>query len=302
MSSGLKPKIEKKLPKKRGRKPKPKPENPIPKVLKKRGRKPKPKPENPVPKVLKKRGRKPKYKTYGYNKDTKSSFNLQDDNIIIHLPIKNIQNVNEIKDLLEYNPSINEPQPFVDLNENYTFLPKENIKPKPDIMSVNDMMINTLSDIEKQRDNDIDDIETFNEQKSVTKCLIQFDETKEWPISTNVSCWWCTYNFNNIPCGLPINKHKNKYNVLGIFCSPECAAAYNFDSKDNYMWERYALLNTVYSKDSSKDSNKIKLAPPREILKKFGGHITINQFRNSGNKDYNYKLIIPPIKSIIPSI
>ena len=298
MSSSVELDVKKKVPKKRGRKPKPKPENPVPRVLKKRGRKPKPKPENPIPRVLKKRGRKPKYKTYGYNKDTKSSFNIQDDNIIIHLPIKNIQNVNEIKDLLEYNPLINEPQPFVDLNETYTFLPKENTKDNISNTCDQNIKISTLAGIEKQRHNDIDDIETFKEQKSVIKCLIQFDETEEWPVSTNISCWWCTYNFNNIPCGLPTNINKDKYNVLGIFCSPQCAAAYNFDSKDNNIWERYALLNTIYSKDS----NKIKLAPPREILKKFGGHITINQFRNNGNKDHNYKLIIPPLKSIIPSI
>ena len=290
--------VPKKVPKKRGRKPKPKPENPVPRVLKKRGRKPKPKPENPVPKVLKKRGRKPKYKTYGYNKDKKSTFNIQDDNIIIHLPIKDIENVDEIKSLLEYNPLINEPQPFEDLNKTYTFLPTEEPKKKSSVNSYKNADTKTLSDIEKQRDDDIDDIETFKEQKSVTKCLIQFDETKEWPISTNISCWWCTYNFNNTPCGLPTHIDKKSCNVLGIFCSPECAAAYNFDSKDSCIWERYALLNTLYSQKS----NKIKLAPPREILKKFGGHITINQFRNNRKSDYNYKLIIPPLKSIVPSI
>lgn len=291
---------EKKIPKKRGRKPKPKPENHIPKIPKKRGRKPKPKPENPVPRVLKKRGRKPKYKTYGYNKEKEATFNLQDDNIIIHLPIKDIKNVDEIKNLLEYNPSINEPKPFEDLNETYTFLLKENIdESEESIVSKNiTETVKSLSDIEKQRDIDIDDIETFKEKKSVAKCLIQFDETKEWPISTNISCWWCTYNFDNIPCGLPTSIHNDKYNVLGIFCSPECSAAYNFDSKDSHIWERYALLNTLYAKDT----NKINLAPPREILKKFGGHITIGQFRNNKNSDYNYKLIIPPLKSIVPSI
>ena len=291
-------KVPKKAPKKVPEKvPKKVPE----KVPKKRGRKPKPKPENPVPKVLKKRGRKPKYKTYGYNKDSKdnkSSFNIQDDNIIIHLPIKDIENVDEIKNLLEYNPLINEPQPFEDLNETYTFLKTKKTDEPISIKPYKQGNTKSLIDIEKQRDEDIDDIETFNEQRSVTKCLIQFNETKEWPISTDISCWWCTYNFTNVPCGLPTNMEEDSCDVLGIFCSPECAAAYNFDSKDSCIWERYALLNTLYDKKSK----KVKLAPPREILKKFGGHITISQFRNNGNSDYNYKLIVPPLKSIIPSI
>lgn len=298
VSEVKKEKVPKKIPKKRGRKPKPKPLNPEPKVKKKRGRKPKPKPLNPEPKVLKKRGRKPKYKTYGYNKDKKSSFNIQDDNIIIHLPIKDIENVDEIKNLLEYNPLINEPQPFEDLNKTYTFLPAEKEKEVSSLKSYKKEPIKSLIDIEKQRDDDIDDIETFTEQKSVTKCLIQFDETKQWPKTTNISCWWCTYNFKNTPCGLPTSMDKESCNVLGIFCSPECAAAYNFDSKDSCIWERYALLNTLYGNKL----NKIKLAPPREILKKFGGHITINQFRNNSKSEYNYKLIIPPLKSIVPSI
>jgi len=291
-------KAPKKVPKKRGRKPKPKPDNPVPRVLKKRGRKPKPKPDNPVPRVLKKRGRKPKYKTYGYNKNKKSTFNIQDDNIIIHLPIKDIENVDEIKNLLEYNPLINEPQPFEDLNETYTFLQTKKPHETTSIEPYKEAITKSLIDIEKQRDEDIDDIETFNEQRSVTKCLIQFDETKEWPISTNISCWWCTYNFTTVPCGLPTDMSEESFDVLGIFCSPGCAAAYNFDSKDSCIWKRYALLNTLYGKKSE----KVKLAPPREILKKFGGHITISQFRNNGNSDYNYKLIIPPLKSIIPSI
>ena len=99
---------EPKIPKKRGRKPKPKPENKEPKIPKKRGRKPKPKPDIPkvpkkrgrkpkpktaeslLPKVPKKRGRKPKQKCFGLLPNGKiptAEIDDDKDNIIIHLPI-----------------------------------------------------------------------------------------------------------------------------------------------------------------------------------------------------------------------
>ena len=92
-----------KVPKKRGRKPKPKPEVEVPKVPKKRGRKPKIKTEDDKsqPKVVKRRGRKPKEQSYGIlsNIDT---FKKENDNIIIHLPIKSetIKNNNKEQEFL----------------------------------------------------------------------------------------------------------------------------------------------------------------------------------------------------------
>ena len=48
--------------------------------------------------------------------------------------------------------------------------------------------------------------------------------------------------------------------------------------------------------------NKIKLAPPRTSLKKFGGCLTIEQFRKNNSNNSDFKIIMPPLKSIIPSI
>ena len=36
--------------------------------------------------------------------------------------------------------------------------------------------------------------------------------------------------------------------MYGNFCCPECAAAFNFNELDDeYVWERYSLLNYVYN-------------------------------------------------------
>ena len=97
--------------KKRGRKPKIRDETtepPVKKIPGKRGRKPKEKVEPVEIKVPKRRGRKPKDKSYGVvNIDNK---NQETDNIIIHLPIKteNIKNNLKENELLTYNPNLND--------------------------------------------------------------------------------------------------------------------------------------------------------------------------------------------------
>ena len=88
---------------------------------------------------------------------------------------------------------------------------------------------------------------------------------------------------------------------MGVFCSPECAAAYNFNTNGvTNIWEKYSLLNLLYGKMYKKN---IKIAPPRNTLKKFGGNLTINQFRRHNvNNDIKFKIINPPLKSVIPCV
>ena len=53
--------------------------------------------------------------------------------------------------------------------------------------------------------------------------------------------------------------------MYGNFCSPECAAAYNFSMNDENIWDRYSLLNEIYS------CNKpIKIANSKLLLKNLG--------------------------------
>ena len=67
------------------------------------------------------------------------------------------------------------------------------------------------------------------------------------------------------PFGLPIKKCGNEIHMFGNFCSPECAAAYNFNMKDSDQWERYSYLNELYSKNISEN---IKLAPSKLSFKR----------------------------------
>ena len=63
-------------------------------------------------------------------------------------------------------------------------------------------------------------------------------------------CFWCTCHFDNPPIYIPKQERNNIIEVYGCFCSPECAVAYlkNEPIDCSVLWERYALLNNIYSK------------------------------------------------------
>ena len=122
-------------------------------------------------------------------------------------------------------------------------------------------------------------------------------------MKTNLYCLWCCHPFDTPPVPLPIKLVRNKFFVEGCFCSFNCCAAYNFDKSYPDKWERYSLLHLLYKKIYEISFRKILLAPPKEVLKVFGGHLSINEFRkNLITNEKSFKIISPPIISIIPKI
>ena len=148
------------------------------------------------------------------------------------------------------------------------------------------------------------EINTFDsniiESQHILKQFKESNKTK-WPKRTSIYCWWCCHPFNNPPCAIPHKIVDNKYHVYGVFCSPECAAAYNFNESHVKIYERYSLLNLLYKNIYDEPNLKIKLAHDRRTLKIFGGSLNIQEFRklNSINEK-EFKIINPPMISIIP--
>jgi hypothetical protein len=91
--------------------------------------------------------------------------------------------------------------------------------------------------------------------------------------------------------------------MFGNFCCAECASAYIFENNflnDSEKSESYSLLNYIY-RDGINDG--IQISPSKLCLKKFGGRLSIEQYRNNlMTSSKNYKVIIPPLTSIIPNI
>jgi len=154
------------------------------------------------------------------------------------------------------------------------------------------------------------EIEDIKPNKIIKKNLrnimyefINANNEKVWPEQTNIHCWWCCHQFDNIPCSLPEYYKKEKFYVCGCFCSFNCCASYNFSKNDDSMWERFSLLNLMYKKLYNQKFVKISLAPPRETLKMFGGYLSIEEFRESLIKsEKTFTVVKPPLISIIPKI
>lgn len=120
------------------------------------------------------------------------------------------------------------------------------------------------------------------------------------PKKTNICCWWCTYQFDWLPTFLPEKYSDGKFYVTGCFCSFNCKAAYNLNLNDSKVWERYSLIKQLYymiNKDKIKSISdiEINIAGPKELLEKFGGPMTINEYRkNSKILGREYHKLLPP--------
>ena len=93
-----------------------------------------------------------------------------------------------------------------------------------------------------------------------------------------------------------------KYMV--VFCSPECAVAYlkKEPLDTSTLWERYALLNNVYS-DIYNYENNIKPAPdPHYILDKYYGTLTIQEYRKLLNNQQLLLVVEKPLTKILPEL
>ena len=116
------------------------------------------------------------------------------------------------------------------------------------------------------------------------------------------ACFWCTYDFDNPPIYIPKHFIKDSYHVYGCFCSPECAVAHlmeeNIDSSAKF--ERYHLINHIYSKIYEYKKN-IKPAPhPNYMLEKYYGNLTIQEYRSLLKSERLFLIVDKPLTRILP--
>jgi hypothetical protein len=143
--------------------------------------------------------------------------------------------------------------------------------------------------------------------RNIVKLLMEFEKKSsigDWPLTTNVHCYWCCHKFDGAPIGLPVkmNLEENKYCVVGCFCSLECACAYNFASKENTdeCLNRYSLLNSLATRLGI--TSRVNPAPDRLSLKMFGGNLGIKEFREFASSERFVIVNTPPMISITQQI
>lgn len=120
------------------------------------------------------------------------------------------------------------------------------------------------------------------------------------------ACFWCCHGFNWHASVLPIyyDTYKNVYVCEGNFCSPECALAHNYaDPKtvEALKWNRHSLLQNLYS--AIYTHKALSPAPPRTLLRMFGGPLSIEQYRDY-TSDVNDVILsdLPPVRLVFPTM
>ena len=114
-----------------------------------------------------------------------------------------------------------------------------------------------------------------------------------YPKSTNIFCYNCCHKFNTQPISMPFLYSKNVFHVKYVFCSWECMKRYNLDSNNSNMNMMFSLIQKFYQ-HVTKSTETIHIAPPKCMLKEFGGKMTITEFRKQ-NKKINYNIYEYPV-------
>jgi len=143
------------------------------------------------------------------------------------------------------------------------------------------------------------------------KLMVLFQDSNRYqklPDKTEVACFWDCHSFTSPPCAIPSHVQNEVWHMYGTFCSPECATAYLFKERIDHhvQWERYALLNSLYSEVAEvprKSPRGIRPAPPREVLRIFGGSMDISEYRALVHeKRLRVDVLTPPMVSIIQTM
>jgi hypothetical protein len=101
-----------------------------------------------------------------------------------------------------------------------------------------------------------------------------------------VWCWWCCHPIENgADIGMPMRYDpvKKSFETYGYFCGPACIRSYNHN-EPMAKKANQTMLISMYINDTC------DYAPPRQMLDKFGGTMTIEEFRAQGNTTYHLQL------------
>lgn len=94
-------------------------------------------------------------------------------------------------------------------------------------------------------------------------------------------CWHCTFVLKKewvpIPFPYEYDPRRERMRVVGLFCSMECAKAWGLVNQPNRL-NRECFLQTLIKKWTG-EKIKCKYALPKERLRRYGGHLEIDQYR-----------------------
>jgi hypothetical protein len=248
----------------------------------------------------KKRGRKPKGGKIIVQTLQKNIQKEAKQNVILHLKCS-------IKDL-ELNGDYN--SNFINANiESYNFVSSKNelcyeiINNDYSNDYSNDYTNNTINESMNDDTSQEEVVEQYN-KKEIWKKLKCLEKSLHLNNITDKksACFWCSYDFDNPPIYIPKHYIKNSYNVYGCFCTPECAVAFLMEESidSSTKFERYSLMNHIYSKIYEYKKN-IKPAPnPYYMLERFYGPLNIQEYRALLKTERLFLIVDKPMTRILP--
>ena len=272
--------------------------------------------------IHKKRGRKPKGGKIIEQKKIIIELN-QKPNIILHLNCK-------LRDIiigeLNYSPIVYNIKEFDNTITNYDYIKSNQDTLNDEHISNNEDTLNNehisnneyISNNDNISNNEYTQTNEHNifEKKNVTSDKLLYNkiiskkledlskQLKTNNVNKKGACFWCTYCFDNDSIMIPKYEMKNTYYCYGNFCSPECACSYlmNENIESSQKFERYYLLNNIYSKIYNYEKN-IKLAPsPYYTLDKFYGNLNIQEYRKLLKHERLLLIVEKPLSKLLPEL
>jgi hypothetical protein len=100
-------------------------------------------------------------------------------------------------------------------------------------------------------------------------------------------CWWCCHPIKDADIGMPVSYHsvKDLFHTYGHFCSVGCVKAYNHNEPLPKKANQMNLISLFLHKHGLPENEDF--APPRQMLKVFGGTMTIEEFRSKHKHTYH---------------
>jgi hypothetical protein len=261
----------------------------------------------------KKRGRKPKGgKLVVKNEDPQNKV-ITPPNIILHLKCSSkdiiqydMQFDTQINDPLVYKPL--PPPEIMTYNDNHTFsnydsTPGDPLKPD---LAYNQNIDKGICNMCNKSDITIETEDDSILMKDITMKLkhLRIQYFKNTIHDKKSACFWCTYEYDSPSCYIPKQEFDSTITGYGSFCRPECAVGYLMKEQldDSTKFERYHLLNRIYSKVYGFKKN-IKPAPnPFFLLDKYYGTLTIQEYRKLLNSAHMLLVLDKPMTRILPEL
>lgn len=272
--------------------------------------------------LLKKRGRKPKGGKLINKNIIETQQQVTSTNVILHLKcsLKDIKT--QKTDPLSYNPAVPpEIMSYDDNKHGFSYYgntlnsnsnTNSNTTPTENITIIPDNKLAYLDNICKKCNNSITNDTINNEEEDTISLKDINSKLKDLRIQfykntlndKKSACFWCSYEFDNQSCYIPKYELDDTICGYGSFCRPECAVGYlmkeNID--DSTKFERYQLLNHIYSKVYGYKKN-IKPAPnPYYLLDKYYGTLSIQEYRKLLKTEHMLLVIDKPLTKILPEL